>query len=101
MRPDQPPHSSPPSYILGYYTKKNCPRYLEEANYAKLKADLQEGRLELYHGTIEDRLEICEGEKFTVASLLDHMDWMPGATVQVSSSDAKSRPQWKQTLPEA
>mmetsp|Transcript_97891 Transcript_97891/g.279991 ORF Transcript_97891/g.279991 Transcript_97891/m.279991 type:complete len:717 (+) Transcript_97891:314-2464(+) len=69
-------------YILGYYTKKNCPRYLEEANYEKMRANLEEGRLELFHGSIEDRLKICEGEKFTVASLLDHMDWMPADWVQ-------------------
>ena len=39
-------------------------------------------RLELFKGSFEDRLRICDGEKFTVASLLDHMDWMPADWVQ-------------------
>ena len=28
-------------YILGYYTKDNCPRYLREENYAKMRKHLQ------------------------------------------------------------
>ena len=68
--------------MLGYYTKECCPRYLEEQNYNAMKANLDEGRLELFHGSFEDRLKECKGEKFTVASLLDHMDWMPADWVQ-------------------
>lgn len=62
-------------YFLGYYKPDNCPRYLRRENYAALKKHLQDDKLKLVHGTI---LEAIHGTTtpITVASLLDHMDWM-------------------------
>ena len=31
-------------YIMGSYTKECCPRYLEEKNFAALRANLKEDR---------------------------------------------------------
>lgn len=63
-------------YILGYYTRDNCPRYLKEDNFAVLKKNIEAGKLHLIHGTILDAIQ-SSSRDFTVASLLDHMDWMP------------------------
>jgi hypothetical protein len=63
-------------YILGYYKKDNCPRYLREEHFAAMKKHLNAGKLKLVHGTILEAIEKTTN-KFTVASLLDHMDWMP------------------------
>ncbi len=62
-------------YFLGYYKKDNCPRYLEEKNYMKMRANIEKGKLVLIHG---DMLEAIDNSTvpITVASLLDHMDWM-------------------------
>lgn len=62
-------------YILGYYKKNNCPRYLEEKNFLTMRKYLQKGNLVLYHGTLIDAIQKCT-TPITVASLLDHMDWM-------------------------
>lgn len=63
-------------YILGYYKPENCPRYLRRENFDKLKANLQKGKLNLVHGTLLSAIAQST-TPFTVASLLDHMDWMP------------------------
>jgi betaine lipid synthase len=65
-------------YVLGYYTKENCPRYLEEKNYLTMRKYLKQGKLNLIHGTILDAIDQVDVKKnpITVASLLDHMDWM-------------------------
>lgn len=62
-------------YFLGYYKPNNCPRYLRKENYAAMRKYLQKGNLTLIHGTL---LQAIQQSKlpFTVASLLDHMDWM-------------------------
>lgn len=62
-------------YFLGYYTPNNCPRYLRKENYDAMKKNLSKGKLHLVHGTL---LSAIAGASvpFTVASLLDHMDWM-------------------------
>jgi len=62
-------------YFLGYYKPNNCPRYLREENYAKMRKYLQQGKLQLVHGTILQAIEQTT-TPITVASLLDHMDWM-------------------------
>ena len=95
-------------YLAGKYSKDCCPRYLREEHFEALRANLDEGRLELFNGTLEDRVAQCGGggggggesgsegtgsdddeaasnpasKPFTVASLLDHMDWMPPRMVQ-------------------
>jgi S-adenosylmethionine:diacylglycerol 3-amino-3-carboxypropyl transferase/ubiquinone/menaquinone biosynthesis C-methylase UbiE len=62
-------------YFLGYYTANNCPRYLRRENYAAMRKYLKQDKLTLVHGTI---LQAIDGATtpITVASLLDHMDWM-------------------------
>jgi S-adenosylmethionine:diacylglycerol 3-amino-3-carboxypropyl transferase len=62
-------------YFLGYYTPENCPRYLMKENYPKMKKHLQNNKLILVHGTILSAIE-ASTVPITVASLLDHMDWM-------------------------
>eukprot|EP00054_Salpingoeca_dolichothecata_P008231 m.46999 g.46999 ORF g.46999 m.46999 type:complete len:716 (-) comp17586_c0_seq2:67-2214(-) len=73
-------------YLLGYYTKKCCPRYLTEDGFTKLKASLENGNLTLFHGTLAACcLHKLQNEKqldhFTIASLLDHLDWMPPSMI--------------------
>jgi len=63
-------------YLLGYYKPDNCPRYLRKENFAAMKKYLSAGKLKLVHGTILDAIAQTT-VPFTVASLLDHMDWMP------------------------
>lgn len=66
-------------YILGEYTEECCPRYLKKENYNKMRKFLKKGKLQLFHGSIEQAI-VKNGKDnddlFTVASLLDHMDWM-------------------------
>jgi hypothetical protein len=62
-------------YILGYYKPNNCPRYLRRENFQKMKANLEKGKLKLIHGTLLSAIADCS-TPITVASLLDHMDWM-------------------------
>ncbi|GMH65735.1 hypothetical protein TrLO_g14495 [Triparma laevis f. longispina] len=72
-------------YILGYFDKHCCPNYLKEENFATMQKNLKKGNLTLYTGTIEgflkENMALKAANKpfdtFTVASLLDHMDWMP------------------------
>lgn len=66
-------------YILGEYTEECCPRYLKAENFAAMKKHLLAGKLHLFHGSIEQAImkNAADGDElFTVASLLDHMDWM-------------------------
>lgn len=62
-------------YILGYYKPDCCPRYLQRENFDILRKNLQAGKLHLVHGTILSAIENVD-TPVTVASLLDHMDWM-------------------------
>eukprot|EP00903_Cladosiphon_okamuranus_P005824 g5766.t1 len=63
-------------YILGYYKEYNCPRYLMKEHFGTLKENLKAGKLVLFCGTLEQYVRGNPGVTFTVASLLDHMDWM-------------------------
>ncbi|CAN0033728.1 unnamed protein product [Ectocarpus fasciculatus] len=63
-------------YILGYYTENNCPRYLMKEHFGTLKKNLKAGKLILFCGTLEQYIHSNPRVSFTVASLLDHMDWM-------------------------
>lgn len=67
-------------YILGHYTPTNCPRYLRKENYAKLRKHLMAGKLKLVHGTMLDAIDNST-VPITVASLLDHMDWMEDSQI--------------------
>eukprot|EP01041_Mallomonas_annulata_P008145 gene8145-16740_t len=62
-------------YILGYYTKECCPRYLKKENFLKMRKHLQANKLKLVHGTMLSAIDNSD-TPITVASLLDHMDWM-------------------------
>mmetsp|Transcript_64644 Transcript_64644/g.154320 ORF Transcript_64644/g.154320 Transcript_64644/m.154320 type:complete len:676 (+) Transcript_64644:146-2173(+) len=64
-------------YIAGEYTESCCPQYLKKEHYATLKKALAAGRLSLFEGTLVDVCKQRPEQVFTVASLLDHMDWMP------------------------
>ncbi|KAF8821081.1 hypothetical protein IE077_002480 [Cardiosporidium cionae] len=63
-------------YIAGSLSEKNCPRYLKKENFDTLQQRLRDGYLELVCGKIEDYLKSPDTPIFTIASLLDHMDWM-------------------------
>lgn len=60
-------------YFLGYYMAHNAPRYLRKENYPALQKYI--GKLKLVHGTMLSAIDNTDKD-FTVASLLDHMDWM-------------------------
>ena len=71
-------------YILGEYTEECCPRYLKRENYLKMRKYLKSGKLQLFHGSIEQAIvknAQDNDDLFTVASLLDHMDWMDKAMI--------------------
>lgn len=67
-------------YFLGYYTPNNCPRYLRKENFAAMKKYLSAGKLTLIHGTLLQAIQQTT-VPFTVASLLDHMDWMTDSMI--------------------
>lgn len=62
-------------YFLGYYKPDNCPRYLQKENYLKMRKHLSNNKLKLVHGTMLSAISEST-VPITVASLLDHMDWM-------------------------
>jgi len=62
-------------YFLGYYKPDNCPRYLRKENYLKMRKHLSNNKLKLVHGTMLSAISETT-TPITVASLLDHMDWM-------------------------
>jgi hypothetical protein len=62
-------------YILGEYTRENCPRYLRQENYEAMRKHLRAGKLQLFHGCMNEAISQTT-TPITVASLLDHMDWM-------------------------
>jgi S-adenosylmethionine-diacylglycerol 3-amino-3-carboxypropyl transferase len=61
------------AYILGAYTPQCCPRYLEPANFTRLKNLIN--RVSLNTNSVHRHLEDQTGS-FTQFVLLDHMDWM-------------------------
>jgi betaine lipid synthase len=67
-------------YFLGYYKQDNCPRYLKKEHYAKMRKHLMAGKLKLVHGTMLSAIENTT-VPITVASLLDHMDWMTDSMI--------------------
>lgn len=62
-------------YLLGYYKPDNCPRYLKKENFLKMRKHLLNNKLHLVHGTMLSAIDNST-DPITVASLLDHMDWM-------------------------
>lgn len=69
-------------YIVGKFTKKICPRYLKEENFQILKENA--GAVIIHHGPLAEAAQREEAKKlggFTVASLLDSMDWMPDTMI--------------------
>lgn len=80
-------------YILGGYKDFNCPRYLRPEHFDSQKEALKEGRLRLKCTTIEALLreEGEKGPRYTVASLLDHLDWLDHATINEELSQLLPR----------
>mmetsp|Transcript_4456 Transcript_4456/g.11182 ORF Transcript_4456/g.11182 Transcript_4456/m.11182 type:complete len:496 (+) Transcript_4456:132-1619(+) len=78
-------------YIAGEYSAKCCPRYLKKENYEKLRASLNAGKLTLFEGTLVSALKHFDKTQFTVASLLDHMDWMPPSMINEELSWLQKR----------
>jgi len=68
-------------YFLGEYMRDNAPRYLQEQHYPALRKSLKANKLRLHHGTMQSVLEAAPENHFTVASLLDHMDWMTASQI--------------------
>jgi len=64
-------------YIAGEYSEECCPQYLKREQFMKLRAALNDRRLTLFEGTLVDVCKQHPDKQYTVASLLDHMDWMP------------------------
>jgi len=68
-------------YILGRYLPTNCPRYLRREHFETMKKNIIAGKMILYHGTMLDAIDEAT-KPITVASLLDHMDWMTDRMIQ-------------------
>lgn len=62
-------------YLMKEYTKENCPAYLKEANFLKLKEMNLHEKISIYSSSVTDFLksQIVKIDKFV---LLDSMDWM-------------------------
>jgi hypothetical protein len=50
---------------------------VKREHFEALRESLNAGKLTLFEGTLVDCLKAKTEVKYTVASLLDHMDWMP------------------------
>ena len=61
-------------YLFGRYSRECCPGYLQEANFARLKAGLVD-RVEAYTGNLTEFLRNHPGNLSRFV-LLDHMDWL-------------------------
>ena len=64
------------AYIRGSYSKDNCPRYLEEEHFGRLKQFVREGRVEVRTGTLKDVVSTYPDGTFSCYVLLDHQDWL-------------------------
>src|SRR5262249_25791005 len=61
-------------YLNGCYSRESCPRYLEAASFARLKAGLVD-KVTTFPGTVTEFLA-REQEPIPAFVLLDHMDWL-------------------------
>lgn len=73
------------AYIAGKWSPECCPRYLYPENFANLKKYAKEGRVTMHHGPIAAAAQLRDD--FTVASLLDSMDWMPDSMIASQMAD--------------
>ena len=64
-------------YVVGRFSRDCCPRYLEQRHFATLKKHAD--RVILHHGPLLEAAQ--RAERFTVASILDSMDWMPDTMI--------------------
>ncbi|GAB5354194.1 hypothetical protein AAMO2058_000098700 [Amorphochlora amoebiformis] len=70
------------AYVAGRWDEHCCPRYMEKKNFKTLQQRV--GQITLFHGSVCDAVTAMPqkcGNKFTVYSLLDSMDWMPESMV--------------------
>ena len=86
-------------YVVGKWSKECCPPYMQEKNFAVLKAGAKRRAVTMVHGGWADGAQLRKD--FTVASLLDSMDWMPDSMIadniarlypQLSDGSKKSKP---------
>lgn len=66
-------------YEKGYKDQTCCPRTLKEEFFKPLVNNA--GCFEWHHATVQETMERVKPHSFTKLVLLDHMDWMPNATV--------------------
>lgn len=62
-------------YMYGQYTRENCPRYLKQENWSKLKKAVH--NIDIQTCTLKDAALRYPDGYFSRYILLDHMDWMP------------------------
>lgn len=62
--------------LTGKYLKDNCPAYLKESNFSKLKNGLLD-RLHVQNGKFNDELKT---RQYSKVILMDHIDWMDDKT---------------------
>lgn len=67
------------AYALGEWTDTCCPRYLKPENFDQLRQNAREGRVVLHHGGLASAVKLRDD--FTIASLLDSMDWMSDESI--------------------
>jgi len=67
------------AYVAARWDKDCCPPYMLAANFEVLKRGAQRGAVTLVHGGWADGAQLRDD--FTVASLLDSMDWMPDSMI--------------------
>jgi ubiquinone/menaquinone biosynthesis C-methylase UbiE len=72
------------AYIAGKWIKECCPRYMEEKHFAALKRNVTKNTVTLVHGGWADGAQMRND--FTLASLLDSMDWMPDDYIALNMS---------------
>ena len=76
-------------YIVGEYSEVNCPRWLAKAHFNQLRSALKGGKMRLEAASLAQHLRAetskeaagQKAERYTIASLLDHMDWMPARII--------------------
>jgi ubiquinone/menaquinone biosynthesis C-methylase UbiE len=67
------------AYIAGRWDKSCCPPYMQECNFKAMKDGVKRKAVTLVHGGWADGAQLRND--FTIASLLDSMDWMPDSMI--------------------
>jgi S-adenosylmethionine-diacylglycerol 3-amino-3-carboxypropyl transferase len=75
-------------YVFGEYSEDCCPEYLKRENNERLK-ELVVGKISTHTGTLTDFLDTRNGD-ITRFILLDHMDWLSAAKLDVLRDEWQS-----------